>query len=101
MLKTTDWIVTSSDVQKNLGTVLKNAQQRPLIITEEGRPTAYVLSIEMFDQLFERVLELDRTELDSNLVEGEKQFVTGNYITLAEALKTAEARWQAAELVHE
>jgi prevent-host-death family protein len=51
MLKTTEWIVTTTEAQQNLGVLLKNARQRPFIITEDGRPSAYVVSVELFDFL--------------------------------------------------
>jgi len=96
-MKTTDWIVTESDLQADPGVVLKNAKQRPLIVTEEGRPSAYVLSVELFDQLVERLLHLERAELVGNLAEGERQFASGQFIPLQDAVASAEANWQAQE----
>ena len=96
-MKTTDWIVTTSDLQANPGVVLKNAQQRPLIVTEGGRPAAYVLSVELFDHLLDHLLELERTQLVTNLAEGERQFATNQFVTLQEAVAAAEANWQAQE----
>lgn len=98
-MKTTDWIVTASDLQTNPSIVLENAKQRPLIVTDAGRPSVYVLSVEMFDTLIERLLELERIELVTNIADGERQFDTGQYVTLKEAVATAEAKWQMQEKV--
>jgi prevent-host-death family protein len=97
MLKTTEWIVTTSDLQENPGAVLKNARQRPLIITEEGRPAAYVVSVELFDLLFERLLEAEQLELSKGIEEGEQQFAAGDFVTLADAMRAAEAKWGSVE----
>lgn len=96
-MKTTDWIVTASDLQANPGVVLQNAKQRPLIVTEGGRPSAYVLSVEFFDHLVEHLLELERSELVTNMAEGERQFAAGQFVTLKDAVSAAEAKWQAQE----
>jgi prevent-host-death family protein len=96
-MKTTDWIVTASDLQANPGVVLKNAKQRPLIVTEGGRPSAYVVSVELFDRLLDYLLELERSQLVTNLAEGERQFAASQFVTLQEAVAAAEEKWQAQE----
>ncbi len=98
-MKTTDWIVTASDLQADPSVMLENAKQRPLIVTDAGRPSAYMLSVEMFDALVDRLLELEQLELVTNITEGEQQFDAGQYVTLQAALETAEAKWQAQESV--
>ena len=97
MPKTKDWIVTDSDLQRDPNLILKHAQQRPLIVTAEGRPTAYVLSVEMFDALLERMLELERADLVHHLAKGEREFDSGDFVTLQEAVASAEAAWQLQE----
>ena len=97
-MKTTDWIVPVSDLQENLATIIKNAKQRPLVVTDEGRPSLYVLSVDLFDTLVERLSEMERAELEKNLAEGESQFATGASVTLKEALAAAEAKWQVEEV---
>jgi prevent-host-death family protein len=97
MLKTTDWIIPTTELQSNLTTVLENAQQRPLVVTNEGKPAAYVVSVEFFDRLVARLLEYEQAALQSNIATGEEHFATGNFLTLTEALRLAEDRWQAQE----
>ena len=97
MLKTAERIITMSDLQQTPDMIVQNAQQQPLVIIAEGRPAAYMLSVEMFDTLMERLLELEREELVSNIAEGEKQFDNGDYLTLKEAVAEAEIGWQAQE----
>jgi prevent-host-death family protein len=97
MLKTTERIITITDLQHDPDTVVRNAQKRPLVITAEGRPAAYVLGVEMFDALMEQLLELEREELIANIGEGKKQFDSGDYLTLKEAVAAAETVWQAQE----
>jgi prevent-host-death family protein len=96
-MKTTEWIITKSDLQHHPNIVLNNAKQRPLIVTNEGRPSAYVLSVDMFDSLLERLLELEHAELGSNIATGERQFEAGSYLTLKDAVAVAEVKWQSQE----
>ncbi len=97
MLKTTDWIVTVDDVTNNASAVLKNAKKRPLIVTENGRPAAYVLGVEIFDEMFAELSQRDGTYLSTNVSEGDRQFAEGNFVTLKAAMEAAEAKWQAQE----
>lgn len=46
--------VSASEFQKNFGEWHDNAHQAPVEITKYGRPTAYLVSVEMFHQLWER-----------------------------------------------
>jgi hypothetical protein len=52
---------------------------------------------EAFDELLERTLELDRQELVASVAVAERQFSTGDCLTLKEAVQAAETRWQAQE----
>jgi len=92
-MKTTEWIITASDLQHNPQVVLNNAKQRPLIVTDEGRPKVYVLSVDMFDSIMERLVELEDLELSTNIAESETQFEAGNYLTLDDAVAAAEVKW--------
>ena len=51
MPKITERIISEADLQKEITTALRNAQNEPLIITQDGRPTAYVISVDLFDAL--------------------------------------------------
>jgi len=97
MLKTSDWIVTDTDLQRDPNLILKHAQQRPLIVTAQGRPTAYMLGVEMFDAILERLHVLEHADLAHHLTEGEREFDSGNFVTLQEAIAAAEAGWQLQE----
>ncbi len=89
------WRLTN--LQHDPNTVVQNAQERPLVVTAEGRPAAYVLGVDMFDALMEQLIELEREELIANIVEGEKQFDSGEYLTLKEAIAATETAWQVQE----
>lgn len=93
-MKTTDWILTTADLQANPAIVLKHAKERPLIVTEAGRPSAYVLSVELFDALVERLAELEENELATNIAQAEEQFATGQYLRLQDAVAALEEKWQ-------
>ena len=63
MLKTTERIISEADLQKEITTALRNAQNEPLIITQDGRPTAYLISVDLFDALLESLAQLDDMKL--------------------------------------
>lgn len=46
--------VPTSEFQKNFGEWHEKMRQGPIEITEHGRPTAYLVSSEMFHQLWQR-----------------------------------------------
>ncbi len=46
--------VPASEFQKNFGEWHEKMHQAPIEITKYGRPTAYLVSAEMFHQLWER-----------------------------------------------
>ena len=58
-------------------------------------------TVEAFDGLLERTLELERQELVANVAVAERQFSTGDYLTLKEAVQAAETRWRAQEQLSE
>ncbi len=101
MLKTTERIIPLTDLQNDLPSVLRNAQKQPLVITTDGRPVVYMLSVEMFDYLVS-LFEFEASDIASNIAIGEQQFQQGAFLTLQEAIGVAETRWQAQEsLYHE
>lgn len=95
MLRTAERIVSVFDLQQNPDSVIQNARRQPIVVTAEGRPAVYIVSVEAFDELLERMLELERQELIANVAMAERQFCTGDYLTLKEAVQAAETRWQA------
>ncbi|MCI0397833.1 MAG: type II toxin-antitoxin system prevent-host-death family antitoxin [Chloroflexi bacterium] len=97
MLKTNERIITAEDLADQVHTAITNAQQEPLVVTEDGRPAAYLISVELFDTMLAQLETLEAAELVANLAAGEEQFARGAYKTLAEARTIAEAAWQAYE----
>lgn len=93
-MKTTEWIIPTTDLQTDLVAVVQKAQQRPLIITDEGRPKLCLLSVDVLDALFERLAELEEAELATNIAIGEQQFAQGEFVPLKAAIAEIEARWQ-------
>jgi len=94
MLKTRERIITLADLQTEPAVVLQNAQKQPLVVTEGGKPVVYMLSVEVFDELMERLLALEQEELRENILKGEEQFELGDFFSLQEALAEAEMAWQ-------
>ena len=97
MLRTAERIVSVFDLQQNPDSVIQNARRQPIVVMAEGRPAVYIVSVEAFDELLERTLELERQELIANVATAERQFSTGDYLTLKETVQAAESRWQAQE----
>ena len=94
MPKITERIISEADLQKEITTALRNAQNEPLIITQDGRPTAYLVSVDLFDALLERLAQLDDMELRGAVGQAEAEFESGAFKTLEEAQQIVEALWQ-------
>jgi len=94
MLKTRERIITTQDLAQDVDSAISNAQREPLVVTESGRPAAYLISIELFDSLVAQLEALEEAELTTSIAAGEKQFAQGAYKTVAEARIIAEAAWQ-------
>jgi prevent-host-death family protein len=97
MLKTKEHIITAQDLAEATPQAIANAQQEPLVVTENGRPAAYLISVDMFDALLAHVETLEKSELLEGIAQGEAQFTQGAFKTLDEARAIAEAAWQTAE----
>jgi len=93
-MKTTEWIITAADLQADPTVVLRHAKERPLIVTEAGRPSVYVLSVEIFDAMLERLTELENQELTTNITQAEAQFAAEQFVPLQEAVSVLEEKWQ-------
>lgn len=94
MLKTRDKIITAQDLAQDITRAMHHAQQEPLIVTEAGRPAAYLISIELFDALLAQLETWEQAELTEAIERGEAQFAAGQFHTLAEATTLLEAKWQ-------
>ena len=94
MPKITERIISEADLQKEITTALRNAQNEPLIITQDGRPTAYLVSVDLFDALLERLAQLDDMELRGAVGQAEAEFESVAFNTLEEAQQIVEALWQ-------
>jgi prevent-host-death family protein len=97
MLKTHERIITAQDLAQEVHTALTNARQEPLVITDAGRPAAYLLSVELFDDLMRQLATWEETELATAIAVAEEQFTKGAYKTLEEARVIAEAAWKEQE----
>ena len=97
MLTTKERIITAEDLSDSTTQAIANAQREPLIVTENGRPAAYIISVDMFDALIAHLDTLEKSELLAGIARGESQFEQGAFKTLDEARAIAEAAWQTAE----
>lgn len=94
MLKTHECIITIQDLAQQVEKAMSNAKREPLVVIENGRPAAYLISVELFDALIAQLEALEAAELATNIALGEQQFVGGAYKTLADIRAIAEATWQ-------
>ena len=97
MLKTRERIITTQDLAEGTQKAISNAQSEPLVVTENGRPAAYLISVDLFDTIIAQLSNMDDAELRANIDVGEQQFAQGAYKTLAEAANLAELAWQTQE----
>ncbi|MCZ7667831.1 MAG: type II toxin-antitoxin system Phd/YefM family antitoxin [Chloroflexi bacterium] len=98
MLKTRERIITAQELAESTQKAISNAQSEPLVVTENGRPAAYLISVDLFDAIIDQLSNLNDTELRANIDAGEQQFAQGAYKTLVEAANLAEQAWQIQEL---
>jgi prevent-host-death family protein len=94
MLKTRERIITAQELAEGTQKAISNAQSEPLVVTENGRPAAYLISVDLFDSIMAQLASLDDAELRSHIETGEYQFAQGAYKTLAEAADLAEQAWK-------
>lgn len=94
MLKTRERIITAQQLAEETQKAIHNAQSEPLVVTENGRPAAYLISVDLFDNIMSQLSRLDDAELRANIDAGEYQFAQGAYKTLAEAADLAEQAWK-------
>ena len=97
MLNTNERIITVQDLAKDGSHVIANAKKEPLIITENGRPAVYMISVELFDALVNQLEMIEHAELKSYIAASEKQFSAGQYKTLEDATTLIEAAWKKLE----
>lgn len=84
VLKTTERIVTVSDLQRNAGAVVLNARVQPVAVTRRGRPIAYLVGVDLFDEMASRLVADDEREMVLGVEVSEKQFAAGESVTLEE-----------------
>lgn len=98
MLTTYERIITVEELAARAKKAVDNAQQEPLVVTENGRPSAYLISVELFDRLVAQLEAIEDAELKAYLSMGEQQFAQGAYKTLAQAAELAELAWQSQKI---
>ncbi|MCP4359629.1 MAG: type II toxin-antitoxin system Phd/YefM family antitoxin [Chloroflexi bacterium] len=82
---TRERIISVEDLATATATAVNNAQQEPLVVTENGRPAVYLVSIEFFDALMDQLHTLEKSEFEAAVALGEEQFNEGAFKTLAES----------------
>nr|WP_316652984.1 type II toxin-antitoxin system Phd/YefM family antitoxin [uncultured Gellertiella sp.] len=73
--------VAASELQKNFGEWVERCQANPVEITRYGRPSAYLVSADLFQQLWSR---LQRTIPVEALSDEEVSAIMGAAVTTAE-----------------
>ncbi len=84
MLKTTDRIITLTDLQRHAAAVVDNAQTEPVAVTLRGRPVVYVVGVALFDELLDRLRERESAEVALAVRLSEQQFAAGDSVSLEE-----------------
>lgn len=74
------------DLAEEAGQAIINAQSEPLIVTENGRPKVYLISVDLFDSLVAQLELIEDAELRAYVAASERQFAQGAYKTLADYL---------------
>ena len=97
MLKTRERIITAQELAESTQKAISNAQSEPLVVTENGRPAAYLISVDLFDTIMSQLSSMDDAELRADIETSEYQFAQGAYKTLAEAADLAEQTWKTQE----
>ncbi len=97
MLNTHDRIITVQDLVKKGSRAIANAKKEPLVVTENGRPAVYIISVDLFDALVNQLEMIENAELKAHIATGEKQFSQGAYKTLEEATALVEDSWKKQE----
>lgn len=86
-------MITAIDLQTDLAAALQKAQLHPLLILDEGKPQAYLVSVDTFDTWMEMLAQVEDAELVANIALGEEQFRRGEFMRLADAQALLETRW--------
>lgn len=59
---TKDQLITASAAAKNFGDLRKKAKSLPLFITDNGNVDTVLLSYEYYEQMYQRLVELEERE---------------------------------------
>ena len=84
MLKTSERIITLTDLQRHAATVVDNAQVQPVAVTLRGRPVVYVIGVELFDQMTDQLAVQEAREMAMGVALSEQQYAAGESVTLEE-----------------
>ncbi|MBE0336118.1 MULTISPECIES: type II toxin-antitoxin system Phd/YefM family antitoxin [unclassified Paenibacillus] len=64
-----DQMITSSEASKRFGELRKKAKHRPQYITDNGSVDSVLMGYEIFEQLYDRLTQLEQQEEERILVE--------------------------------
>ncbi len=73
--------MTQTELQRNPRVVIQNAKDTPVAVTARGKPVAYVISVDMFDEIMQRVRQLEDQEFKLMMELAERQFAAGDYVS--------------------
>lgn len=54
-----DQFITSSDVSRKFGTIRKQAKEKPLVVTDNGRFDTVILDYQLYEKMYSRLNELE------------------------------------------
>lgn len=64
-----DQLTTSSDASKKFGELRKKAKQLPQYITENGNVDTVLIGYDLFEQIYDRLTQLEEREEEYTLLE--------------------------------
>jgi PHD/YefM family antitoxin component YafN of YafNO toxin-antitoxin module len=59
-----DQFITATDITRKYGTIRKQAKEKPLVVTDNGRFDTVILDYQLYENMYSRLIELeDQVEL--------------------------------------
>lgn len=55
-------VITSSDISRKFGAIRRQAKERPLVVTDNGRFDTVILDYRLYEAIYSRLSELEEQE---------------------------------------
>ena len=54
-----DQVITSTDISRKFSTIRKQAKEKPLVVTDNGRFDTVILNYQLYEDMYSRLTELE------------------------------------------